>query len=300
MNKNLLCAESFCSEDTTADKDLVILDDDRVLDHLLQTEVMYMPQIHSENTDLDPSARKMVTKWMLEVCEEEGCLGPVFPLAVNVLDRFLCQCNVPKSYLQLVAADCLLISSKIRKNSPISIRKLCYYTDYSVTPCQLRNFETLLAVKLKWDLAAITAFDFIDQILQRVTWCDFRQEKIIRMHSCTLINTCCTEHQFVNVKPSILAAASIMSAMAGIRIKIESDHLRSLCSIIKANRSDVENIFSKIERIVSEEASHHNKQVSKMVDTNPLTSYEPLTKYSNMENDPNKPETPVDVQNVNF
>lgn len=67
MDKNLLCAESFCSEDKMADKDQVILDDNRVLDHLLQTEVMYMPQIHSKNSDLDPSTRKIVTKWMLEV-----------------------------------------------------------------------------------------------------------------------------------------------------------------------------------------------------------------------------------------
>lgn len=109
-----------------------------------------------------------------------------------------------------------------------------------------------------------------------------------------------TDYEFVNVKPSVIAAASIMSAMVGIRIKIDSDHLQRLCSLIKANPSDVENIASKIERIVSEEMSHLNKPVSKMVDTNSLTNYEPLTKYSNMENEPKKPETPVDVQNVNF
>lgn len=88
-----------------------------------------------------------------------------------------------------------------------------------------------------------------------------------------------------------------MSAMVGIRIKIDSDHLQRLCSLIKANTSDVENIASKIERIVSEEMSHLNKPVSKMVDTDSLTCYEPLTKYSDEKK---KPETPVDVQNVNF
>lgn len=301
MEKNLLCAESFCSEDKMADKDNVILDDNRVLDHLLQTEVIYMPQIHSKNSDLDPTTRKIVTKWMLEVCEEEACLGPVFPLAVNFLDRFLCKCDVPKKFLQLVAADCLLIASKIRQSSPISINTLCYYTDNSVTPCQLRNFETLLATKLKWDLAAVTAFDFIDQILQRVTWCNSMQEKIVRVHSVTLINLCCTDYEFLNVKPSVIAAASIMSAMVGIRIKIDSDHLKRLCSLIKANPSEVEKIASKIERIVNEEMSHLNKPVSKMVDSNTsLTCYDPLSKYSGIENEPKKPETPVDVQNANF
>lgn len=55
-----------------------------------------------------------------------------------------------------------------------------------------QNFETLIATKLKWDLAAVTAFDFVDQILQRIPWCDPKQEKIVRVHAVTLINLCCT------------------------------------------------------------------------------------------------------------
>lgn len=55
-----------------------------------------------------------------------------------------------------------------------------------------QNFETLIAMKLKWDLAAVTGFDFIDQILQRVNWCNNRHEKIIRVHSVTLLHFTCT------------------------------------------------------------------------------------------------------------
>ena len=109
-----------------------------------------------------------------------------------------------------------------------------------------------------------------------------------------------TDYELLGVKPSVIAAASIMSAMVGIRIKRDSDHLQRLCSLIKANLSDVENIATKIERIVSQEMSHLNKPVSKMVDSDSLTCYEPLTKYSDLDNEPKKPETPVDVQNVNF
>ncbi len=88
---------------------------------------------------------------LLQVCEQESCLGPVLPLAVNLLDRFLSKCDVPKKFLQLIAADCLLIASKIRQNLPISISTLCYYTDHSVTPCQLRvsfNYSVLLLLLL--------------------------------------------------------------------------------------------------------------------------------------------------------
>lgn len=67
MDKDLLCAES-CSEDKVAGKDNAILDDQRVLDHLLKTEMVYMPQKqYFKKSDLDPATRKIVTKWMLEV-----------------------------------------------------------------------------------------------------------------------------------------------------------------------------------------------------------------------------------------
>lgn len=82
------------------------------------------------------------------MCEEEGCAEPVLPLAVNLLDRFLSKCYVPKKFLQLIAADCLLIASKIRQSLPIAINTLCYYTDHSVTPSQLKVCTTFMGIYL--------------------------------------------------------------------------------------------------------------------------------------------------------
>lgn len=67
MDKDLLCAESG-ADCRIAEKDNVILNDDRVLDHLLESEMMYMPQKdYFKKNDLDPVNRKLATKWMLEV-----------------------------------------------------------------------------------------------------------------------------------------------------------------------------------------------------------------------------------------
>lgn len=79
--------------------------------------------------------------FILQVCEQEKCFEPVLPLAVNLFDRFLSKCSVPKNFLQLIAADCILIASKIRQSLPVPINKLCYFTDHSVTPCQFRVSE---------------------------------------------------------------------------------------------------------------------------------------------------------------
>lgn len=72
------------------------------------------------------------------MCEEQQCEDQVFPLAVNFLDRFLCICVISRRQLQLVAAVCLLLASKIRQCNSLSVDQLCYYTDHSITPEEIK------------------------------------------------------------------------------------------------------------------------------------------------------------------
>ena len=72
--------------------------------------------------------------------EEQNCEEQVFPLAVNLLDRFLAL-EAPvlqRCQLQLLGCVCLLTASKLRQCRPIGVDLLVYYTDYSVTPAQIR------------------------------------------------------------------------------------------------------------------------------------------------------------------
>ena len=75
-----------------------------------------------------------------QVTEEQNCEEQVFPLAVNLLDRFLAL-EAPvlqRCQLQLLGCVCLLTASKLRQCRPIGVDLLVYYTDYSVTPAQIR------------------------------------------------------------------------------------------------------------------------------------------------------------------
>lgn len=72
----------------------------------------------------------------------------MFPLAVNFLDRFLCACAISRRQLQLTAAVCLLLASKIRQCHALSVDLLCFYSDHSIAQDELRvstlnnlNFE---------------------------------------------------------------------------------------------------------------------------------------------------------------
>lgn len=61
------------------------------------------------------------------------CEDQILPLAVNLMDRFLCVCDIKRQQLQLLGATCLLIASKVRSTNNLTIDLLCAYTDYSVS-----------------------------------------------------------------------------------------------------------------------------------------------------------------------
>lgn len=70
-----------------------------------------------------------------QVCEENKCQEEVFILALNYMDRFLALTTVGKSQLQILAAACLLLASKLREPSVRGLPAdlLVFYTDNSIT-----------------------------------------------------------------------------------------------------------------------------------------------------------------------
>lgn len=128
--------ELLCCEGTRhaprAGPDPRLLGDQRVLQSLLRLEERYVPRasyFQCVQKEIKPHMRKMLAYWMLEVCEEQRCEEDVFPLAMNYLDRYLSCVPTRKAQLQLLGTVCLLLASKLRETTPLTIEKLCIYTD---------------------------------------------------------------------------------------------------------------------------------------------------------------------------
>lgn len=55
---------------------------------------------------------------------------------------------------------------------------------------RLQNWELLLISKLEWNINAVTAYDYVDHILERVKWGS--DDARLREHAHTLIHVCNT------------------------------------------------------------------------------------------------------------
>jgi hypothetical protein len=109
--------------------------------------------------ELRPHMRRIVTDWMLEVCEDQEAGPEVFLLAVHYLDSFLSTTTIRKSQFQLAAATCLLLASKLaaRAGRPLPVDRLVEYTDHCYTRQELLSWELLLLHRLQWRLTTATS-----------------------------------------------------------------------------------------------------------------------------------------------
>ena len=141
--------ESFYPPTVRAVEDQGQLKDGRILQNLLRNEDKFLPEVQNylvnvQQNGITPEMRKTVADWMLEVVREQYSQPEVFCLAINIMDRFLCHCQIHKSQLQLVASVCVLVASKIREPCPIPGKTLIVYTDYSITPNELKVRSQIL------------------------------------------------------------------------------------------------------------------------------------------------------------
>ncbi|XP_028163110.1 G1/S-specific cyclin-D2-like [Ostrinia nubilalis] len=261
--------------------------DPRVLMNLMaleRTHALHTDYFQNVQMDIQPFMRKVVTTWMLEVCEEQQCEEQVFPLAVSYMDRFLAQRAISRQQLQLLAVTALLLASKFRQCHPLSVDLLCAYTDNSVYPHEVRQWEVMLLQRLNWQLSIATAFDFVEPFLARVPW--GRTNRLVRAHALTLTSICYTETEFLLVPPSLVAVACISAAARGLRVRMS---INDLCALTRTPAAAAELVARHVERVLARETQPQE----------PRARHVQPHKQSTPEHT-QLPDTPTDVQDIHF
>merc|ERR1712129_528280 len=204
--------------DVPAMVDQVILTDSRVLENMLNGENLVTKQDYCSKVQshIAPHMRKIVTDWMLELCEDQQCQPEVFFLSVNYLDRFLSTVNINKNQFQLCASVCILLASKFSQVVPITTEKLVIYTDNSVTVEELRQWEIRILNVLQWELSSVTAHSFLEHFIPGLSLSSKVNIPNVRRHAETIAAIAATEYQFVLAKSSVIAAAALAAAVKGL------------------------------------------------------------------------------------
>ncbi|XP_074593814.1 G1/S-specific cyclin-D2-like [Brevipalpus obovatus] len=259
----LICCENEKFVSCKSVYDPVFIDDERVLHNLLRTQHHYVIKtsyFKDVQTELKVWMRDEVARWMIDVCEEERCESDVFPLSMNIMDRFLSLVKIFPSQLQLLGSVCIFLASKLRQSKSIHADSLIRYSDYSFTKDQVEGWELLVLTHLGWDLASVTPNDFLNLLLGRLPTCSKSKTKLktIKRHAQIFITICATDFRFSMLPPSLIAAACIAAAMLGLtRLKsqaITKELIVQMCKMVSIDLNELLDLCEKLEDLVSRDS----------------------------------------------
>ncbi|TRY73144.1 hypothetical protein TCAL_00961 [Tigriopus californicus] len=251
----LHCHESIVLTDSRSYEDQVLLKDRRVLENILNRQqdsrhgiVNYFNTVQSE---IKPHMRKIVSDWMLEVCEEQQCHPEVFSLAINYMDRFLSQLSLQKHQFQLLASVCLFLASKFKETNPLPAENLVIYTDNSISTHEITQWELLVLDVLNWDLSAVTPYSILDHLLRTLEFDPKFQVETVRRHSETFVALAATEHVFCQTSPAVIAVACLASALRGLNAQGLDEMLAKLQGLTGVQKNAIQECMDKVEISIS-------------------------------------------------
>jgi len=190
--------------------------EERVFRNMMDTEDCYIADnnyFENVQSEIKPHMRKIVIDWMLEVCCDQNCHVDVFLLSCNIMDRFLSQVNISKRQFQLVAAATMFIASKLVEPCPVAGSTLVKYTDNTYQVTELLEMELVILARLKWDLAAVTPYSFLEHLLRMMADTEAEAEdrvpERVKKIAETTIILCATEYRFSMYPPSMLSSAAL-------------------------------------------------------------------------------------------
>uniref|UniRef100_A0A146M9C4 G1/S-specific cyclin-D3 n=2 Tax=Lygus hesperus TaxID=30085 RepID=A0A146M9C4_LYGHE len=256
---SLLCTENPRGE-ARALFDSHICTSQQVFDNLLLLELRYTPRtnyIETVQNVVQSESRRLCTSWMLELTEDCKFEDTVFPMAVSIMDRFLCLGSVSRAQFQLTACTSLMMASKLRSVHGIPGAIFEHHSNYTINSAQLVSWEALMAFKMKWDLESVTANDFVDHMIARLPAIQkLQQSRIVRCHAHVLAHLAITDSSTITMKPSLIATAAIIGALRGLNLHSVSSE--QICDLTGAAPSTVEYLVMLTEKLLENYTTNVN------------------------------------------
>uniref|UniRef100_A0A336K757 CSON011294 protein n=1 Tax=Culicoides sonorensis TaxID=179676 RepID=A0A336K757_CULSO len=289
---------------------------DRCLENLLKREDKQSSGCSYFNTiqkDITPKMRKIVAEWVLEICDEQKCQEEVSILTLNYMDQFLSLKPIKKTHLQLLAATCLLLASKLREPScrALPVKLLVFYTDNSITKKDLIQMELLVLSLLKWDLSTVTPLDFLHLLLSKLpiksTRCPDIEIEKVRKHAQAFVSLAAKEHYFSIYSASTIAAGSIAASLVGLNWHARTNTkiqklLDMLTDLTGVEQEYIHECMMKMENVFEEQRNQLPLYISGTIDVenNKINKSQKPQYNSVLSEKIRNSVTPTDVQDVEF
>ena len=216
-----------------------VLREDRILENLFLSESFYIKSNQKSLSRVFSEHRRLLTEWMLEICQVNQNSNQVFLSAVSFLDTISSRLLVKSSQLQSLAAACLCISSKIRDPQPLSLR--AFLSLPGVSLASLQEMELTVLARISWDLASPTSLDFLPLVWSRISrGCDFPTNVTRQLfeHAETYLVLAATEQKYYQRNPSLMVTFS--EYMPFGRFIINLDNFQAGLSILSGYKCVIE------------------------------------------------------------
>lgn len=157
---------------------------------------------------ITPKMRATVIDWLVEVHGKMGFHTDTLYLTVNLMDRFLSQCDIDKSTYQRYGCAALLIAAKNLELIPPSLKDLVRYADDSFTAHLLSRSESHILNSLDFKVNPFLSSTFLKRYL-RLLQPDFH----LSMLGHYILETTIIDQSFIGDTPSKVAAAACCLAV---------------------------------------------------------------------------------------
>ncbi|KAH7934126.1 hypothetical protein HPB49_021641 [Dermacentor silvarum] len=207
---------------------------------------------------------------------------------------------------ELLGCVCLLLASKLRQTRALAVDALVYYTDCSVTAQEIQAWELQVLNRLNWDVASVVANDFVDHLVAMLGLAD--RGDTVRRHANTFISLCATEYHFVGYTPALLAASSVAAAVHGLRTPLHTTEAQDelMSSLERITNVEIRRCVLEIETLMATSVAAFQQQQQQSYSKSAAVTPFPSCKSNTLvtpciaDTPSSKPNTPTDVQDINF
>ncbi|KAJ8748028.1 hypothetical protein K2173_010188 [Erythroxylum novogranatense] len=165
--------------------------------------------------ELDMGARGEAVHWIGKVHAYFGFAPLCSYLSINYLDRFLSAYELPKGkdwMMQLLAVACLSLAAKMEETEvPLSldlqVKSKVGESKFVFETRTVQRMELLVLSTLRWRMQAVTPFSFIDYFLNKINNDETASTTSFVLQSIQLILGTIKGIDFLEFRPSEIAAA---------------------------------------------------------------------------------------------